>query len=95
LKIQWTKAASDDLESIHDYIFPDSPIAAAEQVKRVVLIVEEHLSLNPWAGRVGRLHDTREYAVNGTPYIVIYRVRNEVLEVIRVLHGARQWPPKC
>jgi len=30
--------------------------------------------------------------VSGTPYIVPYRVRGEVLEVLRVLHGAMRWP---
>jgi toxin ParE1/3/4 len=35
---------------------------------------------------------TRELVVSGTPYIVVYRVMGKVITVLRVLHGARQWP---
>ena len=92
--IRWTKAASQDLDSIHDYISQDNPKAAVDQVMRVLHVIEEHLSGNPWMGRAGRLFNTREYAVPGTPYIIIYQVTNDVLEILRVLHGAQQWPPK-
>jgi plasmid stabilization system protein ParE len=26
------------------------------------------------------------------PYIAIYRVRAEVIEIARILHGAQKWP---
>jgi toxin ParE1/3/4 len=94
LRISWTKAASEDLESLHDYIFLDNPQAAAKMVRRIVHVIDEHLADNPWLGRAGRVPNSREFAVSGTPYIIIYRVKNEVLEIIRVLHGAQQWPPK-
>jgi addiction module RelE/StbE family toxin len=94
LIISWTKAASEDLESLHDYIFLDNPQAAAKMVRRIVHVIDEHLADNPWIGRVGQVPNSREFAVSGTPFIIIYRVKNEVLEIIRVLHGAQQWPPK-
>ena len=93
MKIRWTKAASQDLDSIHDYISRDNPKAAVDQVMRVIHVIEEHLADNPWMGRAGRLSNTREFAVPGTPYITIYQVTNDVLEILRVLHGAQQWPP--
>jgi toxin ParE1/3/4 len=30
--------------------------------------------------------------VSGTRYIVAYRVAGEVVTILRVLHGAQQWP---
>ena len=48
----------------------------------------------PAAGRPGRVSGTRELVVPGTRYIVAYRVRNNVLEVLRVMHGARSWPER-
>lgn len=94
MRISWTKGASEDLESLHDYISLDNPQAAAKMVRRIVHVIDEHLADTPWMGRVGRVPNTREFAISGTPYIIIYRVKNEELEIIRVLHGARQWPPK-
>ena len=94
MRTSWTKASSEDLESLHDYIFLDNPQAAAKMVRRIVHVIDEHLADNPWLGRVGRVPNTRELAVSGTPFIIIYRVKNEELEIIRVLHGAQQWPPE-
>jgi plasmid stabilization system protein ParE len=37
---------------------------------------------------------TRELVVANTPYLVPYRVRNNVVEILRVFHGARKWPQK-
>ena len=92
MRIQWTKAASGDLDSIEEYISQDNPKAAVRQVLRIVKAVEENLSSMPEMGRSGRLPDTREYVIAGTPYFVVYRFGNESLEILRVIHGARQWP---
>jgi toxin ParE1/3/4 len=45
-------------------------------------------------GREGRLRDSRELVVAGTPYVVMYRVNETQVEVMRVLHGAQYWPPE-
>ena len=86
MRISWTKAASEELDSLYDYIFLDNPTAAAKMVKRIVNVIEEHLADNPWLGHSCRLPKTREFAVSGTPYIIIYRVKEEKLEIIRLLH---------
>ena len=44
------------------------------------------------SGRVGRVDGTRELPVPPGPYIVVYRFRNETVEVISLEHGAREWP---
>ena len=38
--------------------------------------------------------NTRELVVAGTPYIVIYRVGRERIDILRVVHGAQRWPPR-
>jgi toxin ParE1/3/4 len=45
-------------------------------------------------GRIGRVPGTRELIVGGTPWIIVYRVRADAVEIIRVLHGAQKWPPQ-
>ncbi len=94
MQIVWTDAASEDLDSIEDYIFQDNPKAAIEQVLRIINVAEEYLSDNPGIGRSGRVPKTRELVVSGSPYIVVYRVRNQVLEIIRIIHSAQQWPKR-
>jgi len=35
---------------------------------------------------------TRELIINGTPYLVAYRIRDDTVRIVRVIHGSRQWP---
>ncbi len=43
------------------------------------------------AGRAGRVAGTRELVFASMPYIIAYRVTDQV-EIIAVVHGARDWP---
>ena len=54
----------------------------------------EHLAMSPGLGRPGRVAGTRELVVSGIPYIVPYRVKGEVVQIITVLHGAQKWPER-
>jgi len=46
----------------------------------------------PELGRTGRKPDTRELVFTGLPYLAIYRIRGEAVEILRILHGAQIWP---
>jgi plasmid stabilization system protein ParE len=46
----------------------------------------------PHRGRAGRLFGTRELIHPELPYIVVYRVARESVEVLRVLHTSIRWP---
>lgn len=75
------------------HIARDDPHAAVAQGDRIMAALD-HLPQHPEMGRAGRVKGTRELVVGGTPFIVIYRVKPKVqrVEVLRVLHGAQQWP---
>jgi toxin ParE1/3/4 len=62
-------------------------------VQRIRAAVDQ-LAEYPSMGRVGRVPLTRELIIGGTPWIIVYRVRAEMVEIIRVLHGAQSWPPQ-
>lgn len=89
--IVWSQEALDDLESLRAYIAKDSPKAARHTARSIIALIEA-LPNNPHIGRPGRVPGTRELVVAQTPYIVPYRVHKEELQILRVYHGARQWP---
>ena len=91
MRIRWTRGANQNLEQIQEYIAQDNPSAAIDVVFKIIKSVEILLD-HPAIGRPGRVMDTRELVVNGTQYIVPYRIKKEYVEVLRVLHSARQWP---
>ena len=37
---------------------------------------------------------TRELVIRNLPYIIPYRVRENFIEILRVLHTSRRWPGK-
>lgn len=91
MRIKWTKGAQNNLHQIEDYIAQDNPKAAVAVVIKIIKTVGV-LSENPAMGRIGRIFDTRELIINGTPFIVPYRIKSEQIEILRVLHGSNKWP---
>ena len=81
----------DDLEDIAGYISEDNPDAARRIVSRLWMAVRT-LAEQPEIGRPGRVHGTRELVVADTPFIVPYRLVGSEIQILRVLHGARDWP---
>ena len=47
----------------------------------------------PESGRVGQVPGTREMIVADLPYIVLYRVSGDVVEILRVLHTSQEDVP--
>jgi len=68
-----------------------NPYVAAEQDEAIsaqIILLAEH----PEIGRTGRLAGTREVVIARTPYIAIYRVKKNEVEILRILHHAQKWP---
>ena len=93
MRVRWLRKALANLDEEGEYIARDNPAAAARVVLRILSAVEL-LKQNPAIGRPGRVAGTRELVVTETPYVVPYRVREDVVEVLRVFHGARRWPKR-
>jgi len=88
---RWSLSAANDLKEIARYIRRDSP-AAARAVAKILFREAEGLNIFPGRGRPGRIPGTRELIVAGLPYIVVYRVSDAATHILRVYHGAREWP---
>lgn len=43
-------------------------------------------------GRAGRIRGTRELIVIGTPFVIPYRIKENRIEILAVIHGSRRWP---
>jgi addiction module RelE/StbE family toxin len=92
VRVVWAPRAQQRLQEIVSFIAADQQ-AAAERVLERVLRAARTLGEHPNLGRRGRLRGTRELIVASTPYLLIYRVRGELLEVLTILDGRRRWPP--
>lgn len=92
MRIRWTEPVARDLTNICDYTEDhDGPEAA----RRVALRIYEGLSTLtqfPRRGRPGRSPGTRELIFTGLPFLAVYRVGDDFVEIDRILHGAQRWP---
>jgi len=83
--------AISDLIEIRRYIVQDNPRAANDVALRIKRTVQL-LSDQPSMGKLGRADGTREIVISGLPYIIPYRVKNNLVQILRVFHGARLSP---
>ena len=91
--LEWTEEANAARFAQLDYIALDKPAAAIDMDGRI----ERQTGLlldQPDLGRKGRVKGMRELAITGSPFIAVYRVMGERIQIFRLLHGAQQWPEK-
>jgi antitoxin ParD1/3/4 len=84
--------ALEDLQSIQDYISLDSVTAADRQIDRLLETFEQ---LARWPGRGHRRADMGDRPVRFWPegsYLIVYREESSPLQIVAILHGARDVP---
>ena len=91
MKVRWTMPAANQLQSIFEYIAANNRAAAYRTVRRI----REAILLTapmPYSGRIGRVEGTRELTVSSTSYLVAYKIVDNMIHVLAILHGAQEWP---
>lgn len=92
MKILWTEHALSCLAEIEEFIAEDDPVAAIHLIERLIARTEI-LKKHPMTGRrVPELRKSplRELVV--VNYRIVYRVRDDVVEVLTVFEGHRLFP---
>jgi toxin ParE1/3/4 len=91
MRIRWTAAAAADLQHIHEYLRDHHPLYRQPTMRKLYDAVRS-LKASPNRGRPGREHGTREILFAPLPYVAVYRVKKEIIEVLRIYHGAQDRP---
>ena len=91
MRVRWTTDAASDLERITEPIAKDRPDAAIRTARTIYQGLAT-LRDFPNRGRIGRIDGTRELVFAPLPYIAVYRVKSEAVEVLRIYHAAQDWP---
>jgi len=83
-------AAADDLEGIANYLYLHHRAFAAPTIQRLYDAAKS-LKQFPYAGRVGRKNGTRELVLAPLPYLMIYSVDDQSVQILRFLHASQDW----
>ncbi|MBV8897993.1 MAG: type II toxin-antitoxin system RelE/ParE family toxin [Acidobacteriaceae bacterium] len=90
MHVRWTVPAADDLENIKDYLQRQYPHFAEPTIRTIYQRVRS-LKTNPNRGRPGHRRGTRELPLTPLPYVVVYSVKPDAVEILHIHHGAQDW----
>jgi toxin ParE1/3/4 len=91
MRVRWTSAAVEDLQTIANYLFEKTPENATPLIREICR-APSSLERFPNRGRVGKKEGTRELVMSSLPYVIVYQVRDDAVNVVRILHGSQDWP---
>jgi addiction module RelE/StbE family toxin len=92
MQVRWSIPAAEDLEHICEWIERDNP-EAARRVAGTIYDECARLKDFPNLGRASRrMPGRRELILAPLPYIVVYQVKPDAVEISRIFHGAQDWP---
>ncbi len=91
MTVRWSPEAAADFESIIAYILEQNP-STADRIAHTIYNAASSLDTFPNRGRFGRVDGTRELVLAPLPYIVVYRVLVNAVEISRILHASQRWP---
>lgn len=92
MRVEWSAHSVSDLKQISEYIETDRSLEVANRVSRAIYDSVQGLTSMPNRGRSGRVAGTRELAVDRLPYVIVYRVLSDRVQVLNIVHGAQRWP---
>ena len=87
-KLRWSLAAANDLEEISNYLHLHHPSFAARTIQRLYSTAKS-LKEHPYTGRPGKKDGTRELVLAPLPFLMIYAVDDQSIQVLRFLHTAQ------
>lgn len=93
MKDRWTEPAFLQWQQSFEYIEAQNPDAARRIAARVVDAIQMLVN-HPYAGHIGMIAETREFAVPSSPFVVVYELdlRAETLIILAIYDGRRHWP---
>jgi len=85
MKVKWLRRGLASLVAAEQYVALDNAAAARRMADHIEDAVAQ-LARFPNLGRAGVRPGTRELVVPRTPYLVVYRVTEKEVQVLRVFH---------
>lgn len=90
-RIRWATQAADDLNGIAEYLREHHPSYLPSTIEKLYNAARS-LKQFPNRGRSGKLAGTCELVLTPLPYIVVYSVEPELVNILRIMHTSPDWP---
>lgn len=85
MRSRWLLSALAGVRAARLHIAEENPQAAAAVADKIEQSVQR-LAKFPNSGRPGTVAGTREVVIPGLPYLLVYRVSGDEIQVLRLFH---------
>lgn len=90
--VRWLKLALEDMDSLLAWLETEADRETANTVAQRIWDAAQSLCQLPSRGRPGRVPDTRELDVAKTSFFLVYRLKQDQVQILRVIHASREYP---
>ena len=90
LPVYWLPKANDSRARQLGYLAKRNPKLAIA-VGDAIMAAVAKLADDPDLSRVGRIAGAREYRIPDTPFLLVYRIEQEAVVILRLLHHRRRF----
>lgn len=90
--LSWTKASIADLTNIRHWLVNEASTSIAIRLLTQIRQQASKLEAFPALGTTVTATE-RKLRVRGTNYVILYRIRPDSVEVLRVRHNRQDWRP--
>jgi toxin ParE1/3/4 len=87
MRLRWLSRALRELDRHYEFIAIENPKAAKGVFTRLKDATEK-LRRFPELGRLSQVPGTRELVLTNMPYIIVYRIAEDEVQVLRILHAS-------
>jgi len=92
MRVHWTENAIGHLVNIYEYIAINSPTYGKRMVDRITRRSEQ-IAKQPLSGRKVPEYDAKDIReLIEKPYRIVYRIKQDQIDIVAVIHGARILP---
>lgn len=93
MNVVWAEAARQEWAAQYRFYFSRNP-DVARRLRQAVMGGARRLREYPRMGRIGRVADTRELVIAGTPFLLVYDETPARVEILHVYDGRQDWQPE-
>jgi toxin ParE1/3/4 len=93
MTLRWTPRAVADLEEISDYLIVAGPRVWEQLLDRLEHLADLLLDF-PLMGKPGIVPETREFVLTGTPYVLVFQIKDDTVVIVSVRDSRMRLPPR-
>jgi toxin ParE1/3/4 len=91
MRVFWTEPSEADLDGLVEHVAQDT-VSGALTMDARIRDEARRLADFPESGRLGKFAGTRELVIPRYRCVLVYRLKDGQVQILRLIHGGQEWP---